>query len=1023
MLTSRDFTVVVILGFFVCCDPVAGDEQSISFNLQIRPILSEYCFACHGPDDEHRAADLRLDQREPAIEHGVVVEGKPDESLLIERIHTEDSDAVMPPLETRKTLSTAQKKLLTEWIREGAEYEKHWSFEPLPTTIPIPEAGKKWKRTSVDAFVAMMHQKKGLKPNAEADKATWLRRVTYDLTGLPPTLFELDAFQQDDSREAYATVVDRLLKSPAYGERMAAMWLDVARYADTFGYQNDVAMEVWPWRDWVINAFNRNMPYDQFITEQIAGDLMENATESQKLATAFNRLHRQTNEGGSVAEEFRLTGIADRTTTAGTAFLGLTMECCRCHDHKFDPIEQKEFYQLSAYFSDIDELGLYSHFTFSAPTPALTVYVGNQRQQHEAATAAVVSAEAKVRKAVQAVRRKWLSQLDKLPKTLPTPRPPVYEAALDGDVDGIVGKATVCDGDNAIEFKEAPLFGRTSTFSYSLWVRPKQQGPRMLVLHQSRAAEDAAFRGLSLTIDDGHPQFSMVHFWPGNAVRVRAKNPIPTEKWTHVAVTHDGSGRANGIELFINGKAAETKVVRDKLTRDIRQRKEWGDLDVEKVSLALGARFRDVGFRNGVVDDLKVFDVQLSSAEVLSIFDSVRPDPAKCMDGDMALQHQLLTADEDIAAARASLANKRDAENELMIGVREVMTMRHYAEAPPTHVLGRGEYTSKGEVVSPGTPRLSGGLSVAGKDRLGLAKWMTDPANPLTSRVIANRLWHMFFGKGIVVTLEDFGSQGTPPTHPKLLDYLARSLMDNEWNLHWLCREIVLSATYRQSSTAETKTDPDNKWLTRGPRHRLSAEQLRDTVLAASDLLVQKIGGPSVMPYQPEGLWKESSNKTYQQSTGDGLYRRSIYTFWKRTVPPPSMLTLDATSRESCTPRRELTTTPLQALVYLNDPQYVEASRVLATTLIENHGQDRHSRWNELFRRLTARMPETRELRVLDRLHDEQMQYFMANSAAANEFLTVGTKERNRRIDSVDLSATTVVVQAIFAYDEAIMLR
>ena len=934
-----------------------------------------------------------------------------------------DFDVIMPPPETGKTLSAEQKELLTQWIREGAEYEAHWSFEPVPVTVPVPDAGEQWNRTSIDPFVAAKHRKKQLQPNPEVARATWLRRVTYDLTGLPPTLSELDAFLQDDSDTAYETVVDRLLTSSAYGERMASMWMDVARYADTFGYQNDVAMEVWPWREWVINAFNRNMPYDQFLTEQIAGDLIENSTISQKLATTFNRLHRQTNEGGSVPEEFRLTGIADRTTTAGTAFLGLTMECCRCHDHKFDPIKQEEFYRLSAYFSDIDELGLYSHFTFSAPTPALKLYEGDQQQRHEAAITAVAAAESKLEQAMQAARRKWSSKRNELPESLPTPRSPIYEAALEGETDGVVGNATVCDGDNAIECSEAPLFGRASAFSYSIWIRPTAHRPRMLVLHQSRAAEDAGFRGLSLTVDDGHPEFSMIHFWPGNAARVRAVQAIPTDEWTHVVVTHDGSGRANGIRLFINGTAAETEVVRDGLTRDIRQRKEWGDLDVEKVSLALGARFRDVGFRDGSVDDLKVFDVQLSSAEVLSIFAAVRSDSVSSLEPELSLQHQLLVVDETVAAAQNSLAEKRDAENEQMVGVREIMTMRHFADAPPTHVLDRGEYTRKGQEVSPGTPQLLGGLPEAGKDRLALANWMTHPRNPLTSRVIANRMWHMFFGRGIVVTLEDFGSQGQPPTHPALLNHLARSLMDNEWDLHWLIREILLSATYRQSSLANTGGDPHNNWLARGPRHRLSAEQLRDTVLAASGLLVRKIGGPSVMPYQPAGLWKESSNKNYQQSTGDGLYRRSVYTFWKRTVPPPSMLTLDATSRESCTPRRELTTTPLQALVYLNDPQYVEAARVLAATIIKKQGQNHHSRWNELYRRLTARPPNDRERAVLDEMYGDQMKYFGTHTAETSEFLAVGSKKPDESIDPYELAATTVVVQAMFAYDETIMLR
>lgn len=1027
MLPLKILTIPAAIGLFACCGFAAVGGEPISFNADIRPILSEYCFACHGPDEEDRAADLRLDLREPAIEYGALVEGEPDESLLIERVLSDDPDSIMPPPETRKKLSTAHKELLIEWVRQGGEYEKHWSFEPISKSIPIPDAGEGWKRSSVDAFVAAAHLKKGLKPNAEADKATWLRRVTYDLTGLPPSLSDLESFLQDDSERAYESVVDRLLKSPAYGERMAVMWLDVARYADTFGYQNDVAMEVWPWREWVINAFNSNMPYDQFIKEQIAGDLIENATDSQKLPTAFNRLHRQTNEGGSIAEEFRLTGIADRTTTAGTAFLGLTMECSRCHDHKFDPIKQKEFYQLSAYFSDIDEFGLYSHFTFSAPTPTLMLYDGDQKRRHAAALRSVADSEEKLSIAWRAAHDRWSSQPNKLLKELPTPREPVYVAELDGDADGVVGKSTICDGDNAVECKEAPLFGRSSAFSYSLWVRPSLRGERMLVLHQSRAAEDAAFRGLALSIDDGHPQFSMIHFWPGNALRVRAADGIPTGKWTHLAVTHDGSGRASGVGMFINGKAAETDVVRDKLTRDVRQRKEWGDLDVDKVSLALGARFRDVGFRGGRVDDLKVFDVQLSSAEVLSIYAAIRPHEPVSIDTKMALQHQLLTSDKGVAEARDALAESRDAENELVVQVREIMTMRHYEDAPASYVLGRGEYTNKGEQVSPATPRLSGVLPEAGKDRLALAKWMTDRQNPLTSRVIANRMWHLFFGRGIVVTLEDFGSQGTPPSHPDLLNHLAHSLMENDWDLHWLCREIVLSATYRQSSKTDAavyQLDPDNKWLTRGPSHRLSAEQLRDTVLAASGLLVDKVGGPSVMPYQPAGLWKESgTGKSYKQSTGDGLYRRSLYTFWKRTAPPPTMLTLDATSRESCTPRRELTTTPLQALVFLNDPQYVEASRVLAETLLENHGNDTDARWNELFRRLMSRSPDDRERRVIEKMHDEQFEYFQANVSAANEFLSVGTRKGKDGIDPIELAATTVVVQAMFAFDETIMLR
>ena len=1021
------FFVLALLPSSAFSDVYVSDG-TLSFNRDVRPIISEYCYACHGPDENHREADLRLDEREAAVEYGAIVPGAPDESLLIERVLSDDLDLVMPPTKGGKKLTDEQKKTLSKWILQGAIYQKHWSFEMVPETIEIPDAGGTWAGNAVDRFVAKTVAEKGLRHSKEAEPATWLRRVTFDLTGLPPTLEELDAFLNDNSPQACERVVDRLLGSDAYGERMANMWLDVARYADTFGYQNDVAMEVWPWRDWVIRAFNQNMPYDQFITQQIAGDMLPDATQDSRLATTFNRLHRQTNEGGSIAEEFRIAGIADRTTTAGTAFLGLTLECSRCHDHKFDPIKQRDFYRLSAFFSDIDEFGLYSHFTFSQPTPAMLLYQGKQRKEHEAAKAGVKQAEVAFDQAVLAARSHWRQHREDLIRELPEVRKPVLHMRLDGGEKGIFGEATRCDGDKEIPCNGAPEFGRTSSFSISLWLKPAMEQPRMLVLHQSVAAEDSGFRGLQLTIDRGHPEFSMIHFWPGNAVRIRTRDPIPTDQWTHVAVTHDGSGRAAGLRLFINGKLTPVATERDGLTRDIRHRKEWGDMKVGEVKLALGARFRDVGFRDGLIDELKVFDLQLSMAEVAALFGSANdggePRP---VDRAMAVDHQLLTADKKVGRVREKLHVARQRENEVVTGIREIMVMRRSDEAPPTHVLARGEYTNKGEQVSAGTPDFLALSSTTDEGRLALARWMTDPRNPLTSRVIANRMWHLFFGQGLVVTLEDFGSQGSSPSHPELLDYLARSLMDDQWDLHSLCRRIVLSATYRQSSRVGDellRRDPDNVWLARGPKHRLSAEQLRDAALHASGLLVPTIGGPSVMPYQPAGLWKEAgTGKSYHQSTGDGLYRRSLYTFWKRTAPPPSMLTFDATSRETCTARRELTTTPLQALVFLNDPQFVEASRVLAERLMTRHGDMLDARWNELFRRLLSRPPNDKERKVVQQLYREQQTYFSEDHQRVEEFLDVGARAANPSLNRADLAATTVVVQAILAYDETIMLR
>lgn len=1015
--------------FLFCClgNSVFADE-TLSFNQEIRPILSDYCFACHGPDAKHREADLRLDVREAAIEYGAIVPEEVDSSLLVERILSDDPEMVMPPPKGGKKLSADEKNKLIAWIRQGAEYQKHWSFEPVPETTEAPDAGQGWARNDIDRFVAQTHAGKGLTPRQEVDKATWLRRVTFDLTGLPPSLEELDAFLRDESPDAYEKVVDRLLASNAYGERMANMWLDVARYADTFGYQNDVAMDVWPWRDWAIAAFNRNLPYDQFLTEQIAGDLLPDATQDQRLATTFNRLHRQTNEGGSVAEEFRLTGVSDRTTTAGTAFLGLTFECCRCHDHKFDPILQRDFYQLSAYFSDIDEFGLYSHFTFAKPTPAMLLYEGEQREQHAAAQDAVQQAERNYAQVVQAARSEWEQRRDEWIAELPEVRKPVAHLALDGDDEGVIGAATLCDGDAEIKCAEAPEFGRTSPFSLSLWVNPAEKLPRMVVLHQSVAAEDSGFRGFQLSIVDGRAEFSMIHFWPGNALRIRSRVEIATSQWTHLTVTHDGSGKAAGLRLFVDGKPSDVDVERDCLSCDIRHRKEWGDMSVGNVKLTLAARFRDVGFRNGLLDELHVYDVQLSSAEVASLHQAGRPAAAEPLSDEMAIEHQLLTADPNVAQAREALHVARTQENEIVTAIRQIMVMRHSADAPPTHILERGEYTEKREAVTAATPEFLPKVAATDAGRLELARWMTDPSNPLTSRVIANRVWHLFFGRGIVVTLEDFGSQGSPPSHPELLDYLARTLMDDHWDLKAFCRRIVLSATYRQSSTvsdpASYQRDPHNIWLARGPKHRLSAEQLRDAALAASGLLVRKIGGPSVMPYQPAGLWREAgTGKSYQQSSGDGLYRRSLYTFWKRTAPPPAMLTFDATNRESCTPRRELTTTPLQALVFLNDPQYVEASRVLAERLVTDHADKFDARWDELFRRLISRVPTDKERLLVQRLYDEQRDYFAKSPDQASELLKVGQRQPIPALDPVDVAATTVVVQTIIAYDETIMLR
>ena len=1032
-MLSRAMAIVLA---WHCVMSVVASADEISFNRAIRPILSDNCFSCHGPDEHGRQADLRLDVRDDAVDYGAIVPGDVDGSLLVERVRETDPDLVMPPHDSGKQLKPEQIRRLEQWIESGAEYETHWSFVPVPEQVAAPKENDPlgWARNDLDRFVISQLNQAGLQPAREASRAEWLRRVSYDLTGLPPELDVLRKFLDDSSDNAYEKVVDELLASDTYGEHMATMWLDVARYADTFGYQNDVPMEVWPWRDWVLRAFNSNLPYDEFVRQQVAGDLLPKATVDQKLATTFNRLHRQTNEGGSVAEEFRQANIADRTVTAGTAFLGLTMECCRCHDHKYDPLGRRDFYSLAAYFSNIDELGLYAHFTMGVPTPALLLYQDDQEDQHQAATAKVEQLERRLAQQRKEKRSAWAADPPAEVAELPEPPKPDFWFALDGDRDGILGKATICNGDDEVPCKDVPEFSRVDPFTISLWVRPAISQPRMLVLHQSVAAEDSAFRGLQLTLDNGKPEISLIHFWPGNAVRVESATAIPTDQWSLITVRHDGSGRAAGLSIFVNGTRVATTVERDQLTRDIRHREEWNDMKVGDVQMALGARFRDVGFRDGLVDDLQVFTRMLSEADVASIFNAAlraTSDPVigtwqpKVVSREMQFEHQWLQDPERLEIDR-ELHRARTAEDDIVAGVPAIMTMRTAVKPRRTFMLERGDYTMPSDEVTPATPEFLFRANIDRQDRLGLANWLTDPNNPLVSRVIVNRFWHHFFGRGIVVTLEDFGSQGAPPTHPMLLDYLARSLMQDDWNLKNLCRRIVLSATYRQSSVpsdpALFTSDPDNRLLARGPKHRLSAEQVRDTVLAVSGLLVRKLGGPSVMPYQPKGVWKESSGKEYQQSTGEGLYRRSLYTFWKRTAPPPSMLTFDATSRESCTARRELTTTPLQALVLLNDPQYVEAARVLAEKLITAHNRP-NNRWTELFERLISRPPTERERDIVNRLYREQLENFRNDTTAAKAFIAVGDSPVDQTLDAVDLAAVAVVVEALFSYDETQMKR
>ena len=1043
----------------------------VDFNHHIKPLLSDRCFVCHGPDEKARKGKLRLDTKEGAFKaltdgKFVIKPGDAANSELIHRITSSDPDEVMPPPKANLALSADEIALLKKWVTQGAEWKKHWAFIPVGEVAAPATKNRKWARNDIDRFVLARLEAEHLKPSPEATRERWLRRASFDLTGLPPSPPEIDTFLADKSPEAYGKVADRLLASPAYGERMAVEWLDVARYADTYGYQADRFNHLWPWRDWVINAFNRNVRLNDFIIEQIAGDLLPNATRDQKIATAFNRLHRQTNEGGSVDEEFRVEYNADRVHTTSGAFLGLTMECARCHDHKYDPLSQKDYYRLFAFFNSTEESGLYSHFTDAIPSPTTFLFKNDAEEQKHRDLKQAVRAQEKAladyRASATGAFEKWLTTRDEPTATnglighytfdnltnkqsanLVGTNHPAKLSDAPKSVSGKVGQALQFDGENSVRIDAFADFKRTSPFSFSLWVNPAEELPEIVVLHHQQAGSDSGYQGYQLVLEEGHASFALIHFWPGNALKVRTQEKLKLNAWTHVGITYDGSSRAAGLQLFVNGQPAASDVVKDHLFKEF----------ANGQPLMLAARFRSRGFKDGMIDDLKVFNRCLTAVEMkvtsaaspLTLVPTPAPSP---LNGERAgvrgetrhslagvrgedrkdlLDYYLATFDGGHAKLLAELQKRRDDENTFINRISEIMSMGDLPTPRPTYVLKRGEYDKRGDTVEPSTPESILPLDPAlPRNRLGLARWLVDPKNPLTSRVLVNRYWQMLFGRGLVVTAEDFGSQGALPTHPELIEWLAMHFMESGWDLKALHKLIVTSATYRQSSQASPELlarDPDNQLLARGPKSRLTAEMLRDSALAASGLLVQKVGGPSVKPYQPEGVWEETAGSTYTPDKGENLYRRSLYTFWKRTAPPPMMTTFDASERNTCMVRRQPTSTPLQALVLLNDPQMLEAARRIGERALKENAASIADQITLTFRLLTGRKPTTRELRVLEKLRTEQLALFRANHADAEALLKIGEAASDPKLDRAELAAATAVASAVMNFDEAILKR
>lgn len=1022
----------------------------VDYNFEIRPLLADRCLVCHGPDQNKRKARLRLDLPESAFAKGVIVPGKPEASPVVQRITAADSHKRMPPAKSNLSLSRDETALIRRWIAEGAEYKPHWAFQPLAEIVAVPAvADSHWPAGPLDRFVLARLERSRLSPAAPAPKEVWLRRVTFDLTGLPPTPAEADDFIADTTPEAFEKVVERLLASPRFGERLALEWLDVARYADSFGYHTDSDSHVWPWRDWVIEAFNQNLPFDQFVTWQLAGDMLGGGGKegvNPRLATAFCRLNRMTNEGGSIPEEFRNEYVSDRVHTFGTAFLGLTLECSRCHDHKYDPVTMKDYYSLGAFFNSIDEWGVYENSRYR-PTPTLLLPTPDQERSVAALRKEIQSREARVHekeKEREQAFQAWLTRSDILPeipdlvghypldelgekdqlKNLADEKNPGDTSPSNALAPGKFGLALRFTGDDAARFPKAPAsLERTHPFAVAFWLQTPELLKEGVVFHR-QSGHDTGFHGTELAFDEGRLCLALVRFWPGNAMAVRTRETLPLKEWVHVAVTYDSSGVAAGMRIYLNGQPALVDVVRDNLFKNT----EGGG---SASGLQFGARERSTGFKGGLLDDLHVFSRALAPVEVAHLYDGQSLGLALARKDEAALRRFYFAAiDAETRKASEELRQARERLFATQSEVFEIVTMKELPEPRAAYLLTRGAYdAAKDKPVGretpavlppfpPGTPR----------NRLGLARWLTDPRHPLTARVAVNRYWQLFFGSGIVATTENFGSQGALPTHPELLDWLARDFIDSGWNVKRLCKQIVLSSTYRQRSAApleQRDRDPDNMLLARGPSRRLSAEMLRDAALAASGLLVERLGGPPTKPYQPPGLWKGQNPflPEYVQDKGAGLYRRSLYTFWRRTSPPPNMLAFDAPSREVCVVRRQTTSTPLQPFVLLNDPQFVEAAGALGERFLRGKVPKLEERLAFAFRLAATRTPTDRELRLLVGLYREQLELFRRNPAAAQNLLKSGERTAAAGIDPIELAAAAATASAILNLDASLTIR
>ncbi len=1044
--SGRFLSILSVTAAIVCGGELGRtDEPTIRFDRDIRPILSDNCYHCHGPDRANRQADLRLDVEEDA-KSWAIVPGNPDDSELVRRIRSDDPDTVMPPPESNKRLTESQMHLLVGWVRAGAPWTQHWSFVP-PDRPVVPKIQSEWIRNPIDAFTFSAMEARGLQPAPEADRVTLIRRLAFDLTGLPPKPEEVDAFLADRSSGAYERLVDRLLASEHFGERMAAMWLDAARYGDTSVYHADGPRDMWAWRDAVVAAYNDNMRFDQFTIAQLAGDLLPDASLREQILSGFNRNNGTTDEGGAIPEEYRVEYAVDRVKTTSMVWLGLSMECGQCHDHKYDPISQEEYYQFFAFFNVSADGGMQTRKgnappMIDVPDPLRLQRLPNAVRRLESLQAALVALKSDRETEFQS----WLNAnpsdaVSDGSTTDDVPTPMLY-ATFDegegdvttpivGDIRGQLvgnpewietpyGRGLRFSGQAYVDLGDVADFERDAQFSYGGWVKPAKGVGALL----ARMDDRNGYRGFDLYVGPNGASVHLIHHWPDNAIKVTTKTKLDPNRWHHVFATYDGTSKASGIRIYINGVEQEWAIEQDNLRDTIRTGQ----------SLWIGSR--NPGSRlHGDVDSVQIFDRHLTAEEVAAVARrsgigqllAIPADRRSAEQTERLRDHFLGERSPEFVQLSAQIAQQQKLIDNLQKPLTTVMVMQDMAAPRPTYVLRRGAYDAPTEQrVEPDTPKVLPPMSKdLPRNRLGLARWLFQENHPLTARVAVNRYWQMLFGSGLVATPEDFGSQGAFPTHPELLDWLAVDFRDSGWDIKRTIKQMVMTATYRQSSHVggdRYSADPHNRWLARGPRFRLQAEFIRDMALSASGLLVPEIGGPGLKPYQPPGLWAEvglGGQPKFVQDHGEKLYRRSIYTYWKRSAPPPAMLTFDAPTREKCTLRRARTNTPLQALVLLNDPQFVEAGRALAARTI-SHASGDPDRLAYAFRLVLARLPTSSETDALLDILEAARREFGREPGRATAYLAIGESPVDPNLDPVELAAWSVVGNTLLNLDEAV---